>query len=199
MAPVECEDFHWERFDREAYRLSTYDPTMLIWNGLPEKTFWPAVGSAAFADGKHFWRVHCQCDNFRVGICTTNVPLDKPIGTTPESWFVDLSTGDVWHNTEDCRSRSIYVPAPQALARLHKICSPSTGGSTAFKLDLEEGTLTLFYNDEYMGIMVRDPDLKSKGPFHPCVGVTGLEGKAAKAIVNGKPVPPLYTYKRNKL
>jgi hypothetical protein len=198
MAPTESENFRWDRFDDEAYRLDE-DGAMVIWNGNLEKSHFPVIGNKGFAEGKHFWRVHCQSDSFRVGMCTANVPLDKPIGTTVESWFVDLTTGDVWNGVSDCGSRSIYVPAPNAIARLHKMCCPSTGGIVGLKLDVEEGTLKLFFNDEYMGVMVRDADLKRKGPFFPCVGITGLEGKFAKAIINGKPVPPIYSYKRNKL
>lgn len=80
MAPIECEDFYWERYDpdqvpalnhslgfpcesggsvpglaREAYRVAV-DPTMIIWNGVPEKSHWPVIGSKAFSEGKHFWR-----------------------------------------------------------------------------------------------------------------------------------------------
>lgn len=198
MAPVSCEDFEWDQFDEEAYRIGA-DATQLVWRGTPEQSNLPAIGNVSFSEGKHFWRVHAQCDSFKVGICTANCPMDKPIGTTPESWFVDLSTGDVWNGVEDCRSRSIYVPAPQAVTRLHKLCSPSTGGECGFKLDLDEGTLMFFFNDEYMGVMIRDPDLKSKGPFHPCVGISGLEGKMAIAINGGKPAPMIYSYKRNKL
>lgn len=50
-----------------------------------------------------------------------------------------------------------------------------------------------------MGAMIRDPNLKSKGPLYPCVGIAGLEGKMATAITKGKCAPPVYSYKRNKL
>ena len=33
MAPLECEDFEWERFDEEAYRVIPWH-TMVVWNGM---------------------------------------------------------------------------------------------------------------------------------------------------------------------
>ena len=199
--------FKWVKFDADSYRLDepttgNPDPSRVLWKGQglgwPGSHF-PVIGDLEMAEGKFYWRVHVMCDNFKIGLATADCPLDKPIGTTPHSWFVDMSTGDCFGGTEDCATRSILVPAPNVIARLHKLVAPSTGGVCGFKLDLEEGTFMFYFNDEYMGTIIRDPNLKSQGPFYPAVGITGLEGRAATILTEEEPVPKLYNYKRNKL
>jgi hypothetical protein len=193
-----AEDYLWDRFDPAAYYLSD-TKRRAFFKGDHTKHYRPIIANKSFSEGVHYWRVQVPCDNMRVGLCTANCPIDQEMGTNKESWTVDLQTGDVWHNTEDTKTRSIYVPAPHAVARLYKLVVPISGGTAGLKLDLEEGTLMLYFNEEYMGIVIKDPNLKKKAPFFPCAALGGLEGKFATSPEVLTPLPVMYAYKRNKL
>eukprot|EP00668_Euglena_longa_P034450 GGOE01044261.1.p1 GENE.GGOE01044261.1~~GGOE01044261.1.p1 ORF type:complete len:218 (-),score=24.47 GGOE01044261.1:355-975(-) len=200
-------DFKWKRFDSQYYRYDTLqdgsdNPRRIMWKGQgigePGSHF-PVIGDLKMDEGTHYFRVHFMCDNFKVGGATADCPLNKPIGSTKHSWYVDMSTGDCFWGSDECLTRSILAPNAGAIARLHKFVAPSTGGIASFKINYDEGTVMFFFNDEYLGTLIRDPNLKSKGPFYPAVGITGLEGRAATALSEPCPVPILYNYKRNKL
>eukprot|EP01001_Neometanema_parovale_P010436 NODE_6669_length_827_cov_150.330966_g6433_i0.p1 GENE.NODE_6669_length_827_cov_150.330966_g6433_i0~~NODE_6669_length_827_cov_150.330966_g6433_i0.p1 ORF type:complete len:228 (+),score=69.41 NODE_6669_length_827_cov_150.330966_g6433_i0:73-684(+) len=195
------EDYLWDKFDAATYELSE-NKRRCFFKGDPSKQYRPVIGDKGFSEGKHYWRVACPCDNIRVGLAREGCPLDSELGSTDKSWAIDLQTGDVWHNVPgegELKTRSIYVPAPGAVARLYKVVVPISGGMIGFKLDLDEGTLAFYFNDEYMGIAIKDPDLKSKGPFFPCAAIGGLEGKVVTSPEEKKDSPQLYAYKRNKL
>eukprot|EP00906_Rhabdomonas_costata_P034682 RCo048783 len=198
MPTLMSEDFLWEKYDPSVYYLSE-NKRRAFFKGDPQKQYRPVIADKGFTEGKHYWRVQTPCDNMRVGICTAKCPVELEVGTTPESWAIDLQTGDVWHNTEDTKTRSIYVPAPHAVARLCKLVVPISGGTCSFKLDLDEGVLLFFFNEEYMGVVIRDPELKKKGPLYPFVSIGGLEGKVATSPSEMVPLPAMYSYKRNKL
>jgi hypothetical protein len=202
-------DFSWVKFDRQYYDLDTNrdgeaNRRRVVWRGqglLEAGSHFPVLGDLEMAEGLHYFRVHFMCDNFKIGMATADCPLDRPIGTTRHSFYVDLSTGDCFWGSDrgECATRSIMVPNPGAIARLHKFVAPSTGGVASFKINFDDGTVLFYFNDEYMGTVIHDPDLKAKGPFFPAVGITGLEGRAATVLAEPTPVPRLYNYKRNKL
>eukprot|EP00992_Anisonema_acinus_P006689 TRINITY_DN2191_c0_g1_i1.p1 TRINITY_DN2191_c0_g1~~TRINITY_DN2191_c0_g1_i1.p1 ORF type:complete len:216 (+),score=64.46 TRINITY_DN2191_c0_g1_i1:54-650(+) len=198
MPGFECADYTWDKADPDTYTISD-DKRRVYFKGDPQKQYRPVIGDKGFSDGKHYWRVQTPCDNMRVGLATAGCPLDQEIGTSEHSWCIDLQTGDVWHNAEDTRARSIYVPAPNAVARLYKIVVPISGGTVGFKLDMDEGEVQVFFNTEYMGLLIKDPNLKDKGPLFPAVAIGGLEGKMAASPPDPTTVPPMYSYKRNKL
>lgn len=198
MPTITAEDYIWDKFDPAIYHVSE-NKRRVFFKGDPTKQYRPVVGSLAMKEGKHYWRVQCPCDNMRVGITTANCSLGEEVGTNAESWCIDLQTGDVWHNSEDTKAHSIYIPAPHAVARLYKLVVPISGGTCGLKLDLDEGVLLFYFNEEYMGVVIKDIDLKKRAPFFPCVAIGGLEGKVATSPQDMTPLPVMYSYKRNKL
>lgn len=44
-----------------------------------------------------------------------------------------------------------------------RFVAPSTGGVASFKINFDDGTVLFYFNDEYMGTVIHDPDLKAKG------------------------------------
>eukprot|EP00994_Dinema_validum_P003871 NODE_1887_length_819_cov_224.157143_g1488_i0.p1 GENE.NODE_1887_length_819_cov_224.157143_g1488_i0~~NODE_1887_length_819_cov_224.157143_g1488_i0.p1 ORF type:complete len:220 (-),score=57.70 NODE_1887_length_819_cov_224.157143_g1488_i0:160-756(-) len=198
MPTLESEDYVWEKFDQDTYTVSD-NKRRVNFKGDPTKQYYPVIADKGFSEGKHYWRVQTPCDNMRVGLATKDCPVDQEIGQNEHSWCVDLQTGDVWHNAGDTRAHSIYVPAPEAVARLYKIVVPISGGTVGLKMDMDEGLVQLFFNTEYMGPLIKDPKLKEKGPLYPCVAIGGLEGKVATSPSDTCTVPQMYSYKRNKL
>jgi len=187
---VESESFLWEKFNH-VYDVAQ-DGSALSFSG-SDKEYLTAIGSKGYTTGKHYWRMHVACDNVKVGIATDKASPDAEIGSDPNSWACNLQTGDVTHN---CKDRGA---ADGVSARLYKLLVPISGGVVGMVLDMEEGKVSLFFNDEYQGVMVHDPDLKKKGPIHPAVGIGGLEGKAVIVQRDNLKVPKTYTYKRNKM
>lgn len=198
MPTIPADDYLWDKFDASVYYLSE-NKRRVFFKGDTSRQYRPVIANKGFSEGKHYWRVQTPCDNMRVGVCTGQCPVDQEVGTNAESWAIDLQTGDVWHNTEDTKTRSIYIAAPHAMARLYKLVVPISGGTCGFKLDLDEGTLLFYFNEEYMGVVIKDPALKKKGPLFPFVSIGGLEGKVATSPVELTPLPLMYSYKRNKL
>jgi hypothetical protein len=191
---VEAEEFVWSKVDADAYEVSP-DQRTVVFSGTPGKEYRTAIGSKGFTSGKHYWRIQVACDNIRVGIATGKADPSVEFGADTNSWACNLQTGDVLHNCKEPRS-----PTPDGLsARLYKLLVPISGGMVGIVLDLDEGKASLFFNDEYQGILVSDPNLKNKGPIHPAVGVGGIEGKECIVQTEKVKLPKTYTYKRNKM
>jgi len=190
---VESEDFSWSKFDSSVYSTSK-DGRIVTFNGGPLE-YRTVIGSKGFTSGKHFWRVQVACDNIKVGIATQGANPSVEIGTDANTWACNLQTGDCMHNSKEPKT-----PSGEALiARLYKLLVPVSGGIVGVVVDMDEGKISLFFNDEYQGVLLHDPELKNKGPIYPAVGVGGIEGKNVIIQTHATKIPKTYTYKRNKM
>eukprot|EP00999_Lentomonas_sp_LEN2_P000487 NODE_1488_length_838_cov_85.092827_g1440_i0.p1 GENE.NODE_1488_length_838_cov_85.092827_g1440_i0~~NODE_1488_length_838_cov_85.092827_g1440_i0.p1 ORF type:complete len:194 (+),score=16.89 NODE_1488_length_838_cov_85.092827_g1440_i0:106-687(+) len=192
---VEAEQFVWSTVDPKAYQI-VEGGRAVLYSGAPDKEYRTALGEKAFNSGKHFWQVHVACDNIKIGIAGPNADPSKEIGTDGNTWACNLQTGDVIH---DCKEPKTPTPEDGLVTRLYKLLVPISGGIVGVVLDMEEGKVSLFFNGEYQGVMVHDPDLKSKGPIRPACGIGGLEGKTVLVQTEAMKIPKTYTYKRNKM
>eukprot|EP00998_Keelungia_sp_KM082_P010198 NODE_6392_length_641_cov_48.570039_g6369_i0.p1 GENE.NODE_6392_length_641_cov_48.570039_g6369_i0~~NODE_6392_length_641_cov_48.570039_g6369_i0.p1 ORF type:complete len:183 (-),score=26.27 NODE_6392_length_641_cov_48.570039_g6369_i0:4-552(-) len=182
---MEATSFQWSD-QLDAVYSTALDGRQLIFNGDPSGQYKNALGSAQASSGKVYWRVRAACDNMKIGIATAGASSTAEIGKDDTSWAINLQTGDVTHKG-------------QVITRLWKLMVPISGGLIGLLLDVDEGRLSMFFNDEFQGVAVSDPDLKTKGPIVPCAGIGGLEGKFCTALNDPVKMPKLYTYKRNKI
>lgn len=171
--------FSWAR----SSSLYSLEGNTALYNAGGAEQYRPVVAGLAMAPntGRYFYEIRINCDNTRVGICGENIDLSGEMGKIAECVSLNMQTGLVEFNGVDVK-------------KLWRLVTPVSGGLLGFVYDSDEGTLQVYFNGEYHGMVV-GPEVSFKGKVaYACVGLAGIEinnrniGTGKKhAIVNPAP------------
>eukprot|EP00760_Papus_ankaliazontas_P002584 PhM_4_TR11162/c0_g1_i1/m.3023 len=178
--------YDWEKFSDDVYTMPTSSKKQINFKAGGQDFFRPVLGGHVMAPntGKYYWEYKVNGDNMKVGVATPDANLAKEAGTDADSWVVFLQTGACENNGVEQK-------------KVWRLIVPVSGGHFGFMLDTDRGTLQLYFNDDYHGMIFNeDSGLKGK-TLVPCVAIAGIEDNnrdigfgQKKATVMEAPVLP---------
>lgn len=160
-AQVKLSVFEWNRANTDLYSL---EGPKVVFKAGGTDLYRPVLGSLEMKPntGKYFYEIRTNGENMRIGVATAGADLNGEMGAIPEVYSVNLQTGACQVNGETRK-------------KLWRLVVPVAGGVFGFLFDTDNGTLQLYFNEEFHGTPFNDKfDLKGK-TVYPCVGIAGVE------------------------
>lgn len=124
----------------------------------------PVLGATVFEPftGKHYWEVAINVDNMRLGVATLDADTNAEMGLGKGLYSINMQNGSCQIEGEEKK-------------KLWRLIMATAGGRLGFCWDSDNGTLQLWYNDEFQGTGIHaDFGLKGK-PVRAAVGIAGVE------------------------